>query len=91
MSLKDKISTDYENALKLKAKIDQMTHPKGYKEMLKKYADRMKKPSKRTASSIAAASSSNSMAPTPSNRSISRYPFHRTQTPLRMNGDLTCT
>ena len=40
--------------LKLKAKIDQMTHPKGYKEMLKKYADRMKKPSKRTASSIAA-------------------------------------
>ena len=39
---------------KVKAKINQMTHPKGYKEMLKNYAEKMKKPNNKTASSIAA-------------------------------------
>ena len=38
-----------------------------------------------------AASSSNSMQPTPSRRSWSIHPRHRAQTPFRMNRDLMCT
>ena len=43
------------------------------------------------ASSRLAASSSNSRAPTPSSRSRSSQPRHRTHTPFRMKGDRRCT